>query len=152
MSESFVIVPDAPVGLEFGIDCKSYELGAKFKGISLVPTGLHFIYHNVGLGMRQGFFLRISSKADVVILPWNHVTEEISPLCNLPEAAIQNLQRSIAQGLLNDNLGAYPFSQHHNWLNLSSFITNTVLTRASCNELNIIYGESANESQVSSND
>jgi len=68
-SNSFVIVPDAPVGLEFGIDCISYELGVKFKGISLVPTGLHFIYHNVGFGMRQGFFLRVTSQAEVIILP-----------------------------------------------------------------------------------
>lgn len=150
MSESFIIVPNAPSGLEFGINCISYELGIKFKGISMVPTGLHFIYHNIGFGMRQGFFIRISSKVDVVILPWNNDAEEILPVCDLSNEAIENLYGEIAQGLLNENLGAYSFSQHHNWLNLSSFITSAVLTRASCSELNIIYGESANEGEVSS--
>ncbi len=47
---AFIIVPEAPAGLDFGIDCMQYETGPRFKGLSLVPPGLHFLHHGTGTG------------------------------------------------------------------------------------------------------
>lgn len=33
-----------PVGTEFGIDLKSWTVGEKFRGVKMIPPGLHFIY------------------------------------------------------------------------------------------------------------
>ena len=36
---------DVPVGTEFGIDMKSWNTGDKFKGVKMIPPGLHYVYY-----------------------------------------------------------------------------------------------------------
>lgn len=36
---------EVPSGMEFGIDMMSWSTGEKFKGIKMIPEGLHFIYY-----------------------------------------------------------------------------------------------------------
>jgi A1 cistron-splicing factor AAR2 len=36
---------DVPRGTEFGIDMKSWNTGDKFKGVKMIPPGLHYIYY-----------------------------------------------------------------------------------------------------------
>jgi A1 cistron-splicing factor AAR2 len=36
---------DVPAGTEFGIDCNSWQVGPKFKGVKMIPPGVHFIYY-----------------------------------------------------------------------------------------------------------
>jgi len=44
-----LVIVDSPPGIEFGIDCMTYETGPKFRGISMIPAGLHFVYHSSGM-------------------------------------------------------------------------------------------------------
>lgn len=131
MRDCVLVIPDVPQsgGLDFGIDSMSYETGHKFKGISMIPPGLHFIYHSTGMGARQGFFVE-AKKNDTIIRPWSLVDEEILSINTLSEESNRKLLQSIDRGELNDNLGPYPLSQHHIWINLSSFITVEVLELA----------------------
>jgi A1 cistron-splicing factor AAR2 len=36
---------DVPRGTEFGIDMKSWNTGDKFRGVKMIPPGLHYIYY-----------------------------------------------------------------------------------------------------------
>jgi hypothetical protein len=36
---------DLPAGSEFGIDYNCYETGAQFKGVKMIPPGIHFVYY-----------------------------------------------------------------------------------------------------------
>ena len=36
---------DFPVGSEFGIDLHSWNTGEKFKGVKMIPPGMHYIYY-----------------------------------------------------------------------------------------------------------
>jgi A1 cistron-splicing factor AAR2 len=36
---------DVPQGTEFGVDMKSWNTGDKFKGVKMIPPGLHYIYY-----------------------------------------------------------------------------------------------------------
>lgn len=36
---------DVPEKTEFGIDYNSWETGPKFKGVKMIPPGIHFIYY-----------------------------------------------------------------------------------------------------------
>jgi len=36
---------DLPPGSDFGIDYSSWEVGEKFKGVKMIPPGIHFIYY-----------------------------------------------------------------------------------------------------------
>jgi len=45
-SEGAVLVfLDLPAGSEFGIDYCSWEVGEQFKGVKMIPPGIHFIYY-----------------------------------------------------------------------------------------------------------
>jgi len=39
------ILLDVPVGTEFGIDYNSWEVGPNFKGVKMIPPGIHFVYY-----------------------------------------------------------------------------------------------------------
>lgn len=39
----FVLL-DVPVGTEFGIDMNTWNTGQRFKGVKMIPPGIHFIY------------------------------------------------------------------------------------------------------------
>ena len=78
------VVTDAPSGLEFGIDCITYETGPKFSGLSAIPAGFHFIYYSTGMGSRQGYFVK-AVKEEVYIHSWDSKNEEILPYNNLYE-------------------------------------------------------------------
>lgn len=41
---AFMLFMDAPPNLEFGIDYNAWTIGPLFKGVKLIPPGLHFIY------------------------------------------------------------------------------------------------------------
>lgn len=137
-SNSILIVLDVPSGLEFGIDCITYDTGPKFKGLTLVPTGFHFVYHGTGMGARQGFFIKVANK-DVIVKSWDSSQEEILPYHTLSEDSLANLHRSLALGELNSFLGPYPLQQHHTWIHITNFIIDSVLARADCVPGSLIY-------------
>lgn len=36
---------DVPLGVEFGIDYMLWEVGEKFKGVKLIPPGIHYVFY-----------------------------------------------------------------------------------------------------------
>ena len=40
-----LVLLDVPQRTEFGIDYNSWSVGPKFKGIKMIPPGLHFVYY-----------------------------------------------------------------------------------------------------------
>ena len=36
---------DVPEGTEFGIDYNCWRVGHKFKGVKMIPPGIHFVYY-----------------------------------------------------------------------------------------------------------
>ena len=133
-----LIIPDAPLGLDLGVDCMSFETGAKFRGISMIPPGLHFLYHSIGMSGRQGFFFYVTrgsggdGNGDLVVRPWDGFHEVINPEDTLSDAARATLLHELHRGTLNDRVGPYPVAEAHVWSNLSRFIDDAVLRRARC--------------------
>lgn len=41
---AMLVFLDVPPGTEIGIDMHSWQTGEKFKGIKMIPPGIHFIY------------------------------------------------------------------------------------------------------------
>lgn len=150
--DAIIVVTSPPKTFEFGIDCMSYDTGEEFRGIhalteawlilnyklhceykyvgvSVIPSGLHFVYHSTGMGSRQGFFVH-AKKNDILVTSWDPSNEEISITPLISDAAVENLRNGVRRGDLNKNLGPYPLAQHSNWVNLSNMITEAVLVRA----------------------
>lgn len=143
-SGAILIIPDVPLGLDLGINCMSFETGPKFRGMSVIPQGLHFVYHSTGMAARQGFFWRTNGY-DVSVRRWDPIEEHICASNNLSPESMATLVQELRRGDLNGNLGPYPVAQHHVWLNLSCFIHEKVLLRANCPAEEIIYPSEAHD-------
>ncbi len=91
---AILVVPDAPTGIDFGIDSISYTTGANFRGLSCLPDGLHFVYYSTGLGARQGFFMQCK-RGDLHVRPWDKKNEEILAWNNLSEDSTKNLTQAV---------------------------------------------------------
>ena len=54
-----VILLNVPPGTEIGIDMQSWRTGPEFKGIKMIPSGLHFIYFRFVHVFTEQFYLFI---------------------------------------------------------------------------------------------
>lgn len=41
-----ILCLDVPEGTEFGIDKHCWRAGPKFKGVKLIPPGLHYVFYS----------------------------------------------------------------------------------------------------------
>lgn len=131
-----LIVLDVPVGTEFGIDYNSWNVGEQFKGVKMIPPGVHFVYYSATgkrggagpgkPGPRTGFFFH-AEKRQVLAKRWNPDTEELIDAASSEEelsrfrAGLQGLDRF---------LGPYPYDDGlRRWLSLTSHLTSDNVER-----------------------
>ncbi|PSN50423.1 Protein AAR2 [Blattella germanica] len=88
-----LVLIDVPIGTEFGIDMKSWNTGEKFKGVKMIPPGLHYVYYSL--------FLMFALEAS---------EEEVSRI----RGDLLNLDRY---------LGPYPFDVWKRWKKLIGKVT-----------------------------
>ncbi|KAL1923820.1 uncharacterized protein VTP21DRAFT_8800 [Calcarisporiella thermophila] len=130
---AFLLFFDAPPRLEFGIDCQSWTVGPKFKGMKLVPPGLHFVYWSAtskeGVsGMRFGFF-KFFESGEIMVRGWDAETENFVPKALSPED-LARYRANLEQ--LDPFLGAYPLNPptlYQQWCQLTNYITPRLLAR-----------------------
>ena len=78
---AILIALDVPEGTEFGIDYKSWNVGPLFKGIKMIPPGLHFVsYSSVNnrtgqSAPRTGMFCFLKWQ-DVLVMKWDPGAED----------------------------------------------------------------------------
>lgn len=119
---------NVPEGTEFGIDMKSWNTGERFRGVKMIPPGLHYIfYSNVDkLGdtaPRIGFF-HYFHKGEVLVKKWDKETEDIS-LDQVSEHEVAGLTNSLFA--LDKFLGPYPYDILEKWESLTSHLTGIVI-------------------------
>lgn len=44
---AFLVLLDVPEGTEIGMDYNCWNVGPRFKGIKMIPSGLHFVYYRL---------------------------------------------------------------------------------------------------------
>lgn len=42
---AILVFLDVPEGTEFGIDYNSWQTGPEFRGVKMIPPGIHFVYY-----------------------------------------------------------------------------------------------------------
>nr|CAG4647292.1 EOG090X0AVR [Megafenestra aurita] len=126
---AILFVLDVPLGTELGMDLNTWKTGEKFKGIKMIPPGIHYIYYSSidkhgCVAPRAGFFYNFQKK-DIVVLKWNAETEEILDLCTDSEK--ETYRTNIYN--LDPNLGPYQYETWKKWLSLSSKVSLDILNR-----------------------
>ncbi|KAF7722433.1 a1-alpha2 repression [Apophysomyces ossiformis] len=133
---------DAPPNLEFGIDYNAWTIGPLFKGIKLIPPGLHFVYFSVltdrdasatskeGVqGIRTGFFKYFESK-EVTVREWNPQTEDLRDESELDPDQVERYRINIRD--FDRNMGPYPLvpaTYYERWRKLTNYITPGLVRR-----------------------
>lgn len=112
---------DVPLNSEFGIDYNCWRTGENFKGVKMIPPGIHFIYFSVAdkygnIGLRNGFFHDFKVK-QVVAKKWNKSTEIIED-SNLNEDQLENFNSNKRE--FDRFLGAYPYEEYKRWISLTN--------------------------------
>lgn len=111
----FVLL-NVPEGTEFGIDFKSWNVGEKFRGLKMIPKGIHYIYYSAvnnyqETSFRSGFFHNFR-QGEFVVKKWDKEKEEIS-LEEVSETEIVQLKENIVH--LDNFLGPYPYEILEKW-------------------------------------
>ena len=63
----FLLLLNAPEGMQFGIDNQFWQTGPAFKGVKLIPPGAHFVYFALkdeAYASRMGFFIDVPKVGD----------------------------------------------------------------------------------------
>ncbi|RKP05083.1 AAR2 protein-domain-containing protein [Thamnocephalis sphaerospora] len=88
-----LLLLDAPDALEFGIDYNSWTIGPRFKGVKMIPPGVHFVYYCVAdkfsqSGLRNGF-MKYFQEREIAVYRWNPEAEDFEDieLTDAPQAA-----------------------------------------------------------------
>eukprot|EP00049_Salpingoeca_infusionum_P007453 m.121743 g.121743 ORF g.121743 m.121743 type:complete len:395 (-) comp13705_c0_seq1:123-1307(-) len=126
---------DVPIGTSFGIDYQSWTTAQNFKGVKLIPPGLHFIYFSstdrteaAGLasGPRTGYFKTLS-KGDILVMRWSKDTEMLT-FEDTDDEQLERIRADLPN--LDRFLGAYPYGDTlTTWLSLTNHIRDIDLIR-----------------------
>ncbi|RCI03444.1 a1-alpha2 repression [Rhizopus stolonifer] len=131
---AFLLFLEAPPNLEFGVDYNAWTIGPLFKGIKLIPPGLHFIYfsstNNEGVqGIRTGFFHFFESK-EILVREWNPQIEDLRDETELDPNQVERLRINIHD--FDRNMGPYPLDPptfYERWKKLTRYITPGIVRR-----------------------
>lgn len=123
----FVLL-DFPEKSEFGIDYMSWNTGPNFKGLKMIPAGVHFIYFSPvnkegNKGPRTGFFYNFSPQ-EIVIRHWDVQAEEIR-CTQLSDEDLKHYKENKKD--LDKFLGPYPYDKYKQWISLSQHISQEVV-------------------------
>ncbi|XP_013415495.2 protein AAR2 homolog [Lingula anatina] len=127
---AMLVFLDVPQGTEFGIDCQSWRVGPKFKGVKMIPPGVHFVYFSAcskegEVSPRTGFFYHFK-KREVLIKKWDKVTEDMktTEVTKEEQDRVESNRKELDQ-----YLGAYPYDSYKKWVSLSNHITESLASR-----------------------
>lgn len=111
----FVLL-NVPEGTEFGVDLKSWNVDEKFRGVKMIPKGIHYIYYSAvnnyqETSFRSGFFCNFH-QGEFIVKKWDKQTEDIS-LEEIGENEVVQLKENIVA--LDSFLGPYPYEIWEKW-------------------------------------
>lgn len=119
-----------PVGTEFGIDLNSWNVGNRFKGVKMIPPGLHFIYFSAvsrqgDTAPRTGFF-HIFQQREVVLRHYDPNTEDLK-VEDVDPDEVARIRANLHD--LDRCLGAYPIDSWRKWVSLTQYVDQGELER-----------------------
>ena len=126
---AFLILLNVPPGTEIGIDLHSWRTGQEFRGIKMIPSGVHFVYWSSvskegSIGPRTGFFHNFSQKE---ILAKRFDAQKEQFVSDVSDEEIERFRSNLQN--MDRHLGAYPYDSWKKWISLSSKISSETVAR-----------------------
>ncbi|XP_014370310.2 protein AAR2 homolog [Papilio machaon] len=123
-----------PKGTVFGIDLKCWRTDEEFRGIRLIPPGMHYIYYASAseteiddVSQRSGFF-QYFNENDIIVKMWDKKTEDVSK-----EVVDEHTVERIRENLNNIDryLAPYPYDIWSRWHCLTRQISEALAKKLS---------------------
>ncbi|VVD01347.1 unnamed protein product [Leptidea sinapis] len=114
-----------PEETQFGIDMQCWNTEEDFRGIKMIPPGLHYIHYaavsksTADISPRSGF-MHFFEQKEFLVKIWNKDKEDISK-DEVSDESIQTLKDNLLN--LDRHLAPYPYEIWQKWRLLSSQIT-----------------------------
>lgn len=126
-----LLLLDVPQYTLFGIDTQMFSVGPSFKGIKMIPPGVHFVFYSSSSRDGKefspiiGFFID-AGPSEVIIRKWDQQEERLVKVSEEEEARYTQAVRSLE---FDKQLGPYTLGQYGEWKRLSSYITKSIIER-----------------------
>ncbi|KAI3462593.1 hypothetical protein Pfo_019256 [Paulownia fortunei] len=120
-----LLLLDVPQCTLIGIDTQMYSSGPNFKGIKMIPPGIHFIYYSSSnregseFSPVVGFFIE-ANPSQVIVRKWDQKEERLVKLSDEEEERYSDAVKRLE---FDKQLGPYTLSQYGDWKHLSNYIT-----------------------------
>ncbi|XP_054760204.2 protein AAR2 homolog [Lytechinus pictus] len=128
-----LVLLNVPPGTEFGIDYNSWNTGNRFKGVKMIPPGVHFVYYSAvnlksrDCAPRTGFFHCFKPR-EIVIKRWDGGIEDLVDV-KVTDSSNQDEKAQLQEW--DPFLGAYPYESLKRWVSLTNLISEDTVTRLS---------------------
>ncbi|XP_067448563.1 protein AAR2 homolog [Thunnus thynnus] len=119
-----LVLLGVPQGTELGIDCKSWQVGPRFRGVKMIPPGLHFLnYCSVNspscggeIGPKTGLFLTLKPR-EILLANWDPKEEDLDFSASQNEEEVSRIRENLQD--LDPYLGPYPYEVMRKWVSLT---------------------------------
>lgn len=110
---ALLIINGIPTGTEFGVDLSSNRIDEMFRGMKMIPPGVHFVYTAVDTAVRVGFIHHFK-RQEIVIREWDENIEElkIRPNIELDKIRIRDNLHELDKYDKQNN----KYMPFHNWV------------------------------------
>lgn len=128
-----LVLLGVPQGTELGLDYKSWKVGPRFRGVKMIPPGLHFLHYSSvnspkcgsEIGPKTGLFLSLKPR-DVVLASWDPKMEDLDFSASENQEEVSRVRASLHE--LDPHLGPYPYEVMRKWVSLSDHISEELAT------------------------
>ncbi|KAL5811739.1 hypothetical protein ACOSQ3_026689 [Xanthoceras sorbifolium] len=126
-----LLLLDVPQYTLVGIDTQMFSVGPAFKGIKMIPPGVHFVFYSSSSRDGKefspiiGFFID-AGPSEVIVRKWDQQEERLVKVSEEEEVRYVQAIRSLE---FDRQLGPYTLSQYGDWKRLSNYITKSTIER-----------------------
>ncbi|KAM9751418.1 protein AAR2 homolog [Menidia menidia] len=119
-----LVLLGVPRGTELGIDCKSWQVGPRFRGVKMIPPGLHFLHYRAvsssssggETGPKMGLFLSLKPR-EILLANWDPKEEDLDFSASKNDEEVNRIRATLQE--LDPYLGPYPYEVMKKWVSLT---------------------------------
>ncbi|KAL1021589.1 hypothetical protein UPYG_G00015250 [Umbra pygmaea] len=129
-----LVLLGVPEGTELGIDYKCWQVGPRFRGVKMIPPGLHFLHYSsfsaVGsggtTGPRTGLFLTLKPR-EILMANWDPKEEDMDFSASENQVEVDRVRAGLQD--LDPFLGPYPYEVMRKWVSLTDKVNQELATQ-----------------------
>ncbi|KAJ8016061.1 hypothetical protein DPEC_G00003230 [Dallia pectoralis] len=129
-----LVLLGVPAGTELGIDYKSWQVGPRFRGVKMIPPGLHFLHYSSSnaagcgseTGPRTGLFLTLKPR-EILLANWDPKEEDMDFSASQNQEEVARVRAGLHD--LDPFLGPYPYEVLRKWVSLTDKVSHELASR-----------------------